>query len=565
MDTLTIRQKLFLVFGLLIAIFVCNGIYTGYSLNSINDGALRIATEHLQGVMAASESNHAVSDYRQGEYAVVTATTLPNRIQAAQQNKKLADQIDITFDSLEPKLSADIATDFKEMRAIWESYKKNSTQLVALAKNNRIAEATKLLEASKSDYAKINAKLTRIVDNRKDFIHQENVDAERKYDTTKVTLIISILFVALLSGFMAFYLSSSIYKSIQYLMDVSHEVSNGNLTVDASSASRDEFGTLTNAYGETIQNLRTLIRQIQQTANEVSSFAEQLTESASQSALATQQVASSIGNVASNTSNQGAAVNKSTGDIREMASSLQGFEEKASASAEAARSVEGIAASGKEAIDNAVSQMSEIADSVTSSADVIQKLAERSTEIGQISDTISSIAEQTNLLSLNATIEAARAGEAGRGFSVVAEEVRKLAEGSGIAAQKIAKLIHSIQQDTENAVKRMQKGTEDVESGKDVVAAAGQSFEHIAAAVSDLTQHAETILQDARRSAEKVDALVQVMDGINQSGKDVAAETESVSAATEEQSASMAEIADASRKLSGLAQELTGATAKFKI
>lgn len=124
MDKFTIRQKLFLVFGALIAIFMANGIYTGYSLNRINNGALRIATEHLQSVMAASEGSHTLSDYRQGEYAVVTAATLPNRIHAAQETKKRADQLDIVFAAIEPSVAPEVKDDFKSMRSTWEDYKK---------------------------------------------------------------------------------------------------------------------------------------------------------------------------------------------------------------------------------------------------------------------------------------------------------------------------------------------------------------------------------------------------------------------------------------------------------
>ena len=113
MNSLTIRKKLILVFAILIAAFVGSGIYSAYSLSSINEGALRIATEHLQGVMAAADSSRSMSDYRQGEFAVLNATTLPNRIHAAQETKKLADQIDITFNSVEPKLAeSDVANDF---------------------------------------------------------------------------------------------------------------------------------------------------------------------------------------------------------------------------------------------------------------------------------------------------------------------------------------------------------------------------------------------------------------------------------------------------------------------
>jgi methyl-accepting chemotaxis protein len=294
----------------------------------------------------------------------------------------------------------------------------------------------------------MTSKLSHVVDNRKDFIQQENISAASKYQTTKWTLIVCILLVVLLSVMMAMKLSQSIMNSIRYLMNVSQEVAAGNLTVEARSAATDEFGVLTNTYGTTIQHLRKLIQHIQETANQVAAFSGQLTENASQSALATQQVAESISNVAGNTSQQGDAVSNSTENLQKMTQNLQGFEEKASASAEAARSVESIASDGKASIAGAVGQMAEIAGSVTASAEVIRQLSARSTEIGQISVTISSIAEQTNLLALNAAIEAARAGEAGRGFSVVADEVRKLAEASSEAAAQISTLIQTIQADT---------------------------------------------------------------------------------------------------------------------
>lgn len=311
MDKLTIRQKLFLVFGVLIAIFLANGLYTGYSLNSINSGALRIATEHLSSVLAGVESSRTLADYRQGEYAVVTATTLPNRIHAAQETIKKADQLDIAFDTIEPAVAPDVREDFNDMRGTWEKYKQNTKEIIKLSKDGKKAEAVKLLDQSNSQYADMTNKLNRVVDSSKDFIHKESAEASKKYEQTKWTLIVCILFVVLLSGFMAFYLSSSIMKSIQYLMGVSKEVAAGNLTVEAVAKTKDEFGQLTTAYGDTIKNLRALIKNIQQTADEVSTFATQLTENASQSAQATQQVAVSITNVAGNTSVQGESVSKS--------------------------------------------------------------------------------------------------------------------------------------------------------------------------------------------------------------------------------------------------------------
>ena len=565
MNSLNIRQKLFFVFGILIVIFAANGLFTCYSMNSINDGAMRIVTKLMPNVTAGTKTMQTLAEYQRGEYAIVMSTGLSSRIYAVQETRKLGDQIDIALKTMAPNISKKDADIFQELCTNWESYKKVLAKVTTFAKSGQPTEAVKEIEAAQIQYDLISANLNLVVDSEKDFIHAESNNASAKYEQTKWTLIICIFAVILISIFIAFYLSSNMMKSIRQLMHISNELADGNLSVEAVAQTKDEFGQLTEAYGKTVNNLRTLIRHIQDTANEVSSFAAQLMENAEQSAQATQQVAGSITNVAASSHQQVDSVGRSLTDIQDMSQSLHGFEEKASASADAAKNVEKIAADGKASIAGAVKQMAEIADSVTDSANVIKKLAERSTEIGQISDTISGIAEQTNLLSLNAAIEAARAGEAGRGFSVVAEEVRKLAEESATAAQKIASLIRTIQEDTAQAVARMEKGTSDVQSGQEVVTNAGKSFDTIATAITNLTQHSNNILSEARSSSANATQLVDVMKNINQSSYDVASEAESVSAATEQQSASMDEVATASKKLADLASVLTDSTAKFKI
>ena len=563
--SMSIRQKLFLVFILLIVAFIGSGVYSMVGLSSINDGALRIATQHLQGVISTSESGHSMSDYRQGEFAVIDATTLPGRIYAAQANKKLADQIDITFDFIQPSLEGSIATEFSEMRTMWNQYKENSARVVDLAKQGNSHEAARVLESSNDKYNFIQSKISKILDNRKDFIHAEVVNSENRYQQTRTILIITIIAVVAFSIFMAIALSRTILNSIEYLSSVSKEMAAGNLKVEAKPKSDDEFGQLTAIFADTIQKLRALVSNIQHNAEDASTFAAQLEENASQSALATQQVAVSIGNVAENASKQGTAVEQSTDDIKSFAELLQNFESKANSSVRSAQNVEDIANTGRAAVNGAVNQMSAVAKSVEKSAEVIKQLAERSTQIGNISATIAGIAEQTNLLSLNAAIEAARAGTAGRGFAVVADEVRKLAENSSIAASQIAELIHTIQDEMEQALKQMEQGNHEVESGKVVVAAAGDSFKNITDAIVILTKDAAQIQRNARDASARVDKLVEAMDELNKSAKNVSMETESVSAATEQQSASIDEVASASKKLSELAEELTASAAKFKI
>ncbi len=563
--SMSIREKLFFVFILLIVVFIANGIYSTTALSSINEGALRIATEHLQGVISTSESSRSVSDYRQGEYSVINATSLPARIYAAQSTQKLADQIDITFDYIQESLEGNVASEFSDMRKMWDQYKTNSVKVIELAKAGNAREASAALESSSSKYNYIQSKLNKILDNRKDFIHEEVVDAQSSYNQARIILIITIIAVVAFSIVMAIILSRTILNSIEYLSDVSKEMAAGNLTVKAVPKNDDEFGQLTAIFANTIENLRVLVSKIQRNAQAASDFASQLNENAAQSTEITQKVTASISNVAENSLNQGYAIYQATEDIRTFAELLQDFESKANSSVRSAQNVETIAETGRTAVRGAVNQMSAVAESVEKSAEVIKQLAERSTQIGNISATIAGIAEQTNLLALNAAIEAARAGTAGRGFAVVADEVRKLAESSSSAASQIAALISTIQSEMEQALKQMEQGNQEVESGRVVVAEAGDSFKNITEAIIKLTKDAEVIQNNAKDASTRVEKLVHSMDELSKSSEDVSVETESVRAATEDQSASIDEVASASQKLSDLASELTESAEKFKI
>ena len=212
---------------------------------------------------------------------------MPGRIFAAQQTKKLADQIDITFDTIQPTLEGDIANDFKDMRDTWDKYKSNSARVMDFAKNGNVPEAARLLESSSKMYTYIGTKLNKVLDNRKDFIHAEVIDSENKYTQTRLILTIMIVVVVVFSIFMAYFLSKTILDSINYLSNVSRELAAGNLTVEAKPQSEDEFGTLTQIYADTIGKLRKLIENIQRNASDAATFAAQLNENASQSALAT--------------------------------------------------------------------------------------------------------------------------------------------------------------------------------------------------------------------------------------------------------------------------------------
>jgi methyl-accepting chemotaxis protein len=220
---------------------------------------------------------------------------------------------------------------------------------------------------------------------------------------------------------------------------------------------------------------------------------------------------------------------------------------------------------GLVAIEHAESQMESIYKNVDSLAVVVEGLGKRSFEIGAITEVITALANQTNLLSLNAAIESARAGEHGRGFAVVSDEVRKLAEQSAQSAQQISQLITLIQDETKQVVKSMEKVFIEVEQGTSAVNEAGKSFNQIQTTVNDVTLKVEEVAVTLKQTIEGSENIVSSMDVISRIVEETATGTEIVSASIEEQMASMEEVAASANSLAGMADELQNQVKRFKI
>lgn len=327
----------------------------------------------------------------------------------------------------------------------------------------------------------------------------------------------------------------------------------------------NDIGQLAKALNGVLGQMKRVLSTVGNSAETLSAASEELTASAEQSAQASNQVAVSINNVAQGAENQVSAVNTTSAIVAKLTNGIQQVAGNAEAVTGMAEKTANAAEQGNKAVGAAVNQMESIEKTVSSSAQVVTKLGERSKEIGQIVDTISGIAGQTNLLALNAAIEAARAGEQGRGFAVVADEVRKLAEQSQDAAKQIANLISEIQSETDKAVIAMNDGTREVKVGADVVTTAGQAFKEIVTLIAELSTQIKDISTAIQQMAAGSKQIIASMNDIDRISQDTAEQSQTVSAATEEQSASMEEIAASSQALSKMAEDLQAAIRKFTI
>ncbi len=387
-------------------------------------------------------------------------------------------------------------------------------------------------------------------------------------EISKLRMIYSVLTIVgvVLIVVSLLFFSNAIVNQIKGLVAHMGEMSQGNLRLEPLPVtSSDEFGQMSGQFNTMVKNIRGLITQMTHTAEQVAASSEELTASSQQAAEAATHVAQTIVGVSGGMEKQLTSVDGAKQHIDAAFIDINAMTEKAATVTENTEQMAGAADHGAELMNNAMDKMSGIEQSVSNSAQVVKKLGENSKQIGQIVESISAIADQTNLLALNAAIEAARAGEAGRGFSVVAEEVRKLAEQSQQSAEEIKNRIAVIQGDTEEAVVAMEAGTNEVALGTQAIREVGEQFQDITTRVASIKSEMEEINGAVQTVSKGMQGIVGAMDIIDEVSRSTSEETQTISAAAEEQSASSQEIASASHSLADLATELQAATGKFKV
>lgn len=372
--------------------------------------------------------------------------------------------------------------------------------------------------------------------------------------------------VGILIGFLAaVFIAYTVHAPLRRITQGIERASEGDLSITIPQKSNDELGRLANRVNKMMAKMSELIGKTQDLITTIVQSNTLLLNNSQSCAAMMQDMTDRSGIMSANATNQADLTNQSRQAINEMSAAVQQLAQNAQEVTASALTAHNKAEGGQQQVGNAIEQIGVISQTVNTTAGIVADLGNKSQEVGQIVDLITSIADQTNLLALNAAIEAARAGEQGRGFAVVAEEVRKLAEESGEAAKRIALLINEVQYEANRAVSAMQDGTREVSHGTQIVAGAGDAFEQIILAFGAVNQQVQEMSAASQEMAASAETALYSIQQTNLSADQNAADAQNVKSVATEQMAKMQEIAASVEKMTEIIDELNVAIAYFTV
>jgi methyl-accepting chemotaxis protein len=539
LKNLSIKLRLFAGFGVVMFLAGTLAVIAVYSIYAINGDIGVIVNDRWPKTVLANEMIDNIN---------VVARALRNAIilddsqmvqkeldRIPEASKVLADNIDKLDKAIKSDKGKQLLNDLKGKQAVYQDDLAKPMQLIKEGKKKEAGlYLVNTLRKTQSAYLAASADLIKY---QGQLMEESGKNAESRAKQTVIIIIVLGSVATVLSIGASLFIIRSITIPLAEGVDVATRLAAGDLTASVTIRNNDEIGTLMTAMDNMVKSLRELIGKIKYAAENMASGSEQLSASAeeisrgmdgqasrsSQIATATEEMSQTVIDVARNAS-----------DIAQI--STQAFDQ---------------AKNGEAVVKRSVDEVQAVSSTVAESSLVMQRLGDSSKQIGDIVGVINDIADQTNLLALNAAIEAARAGEQGRGFAVVADEVRKLAERTTQATSQINSMISSIQSEVEHAGVSMNNATARVESGVAFSRKAGDSLGDIVGSVNNL----QSMVQQIASATEEMSTVSET----------ISSDIQGIAEGSREISAGSGQIAQASSDLARLATELQSVVRQFKV
>lgn len=417
-----------------------------------------------------------------------------------------------------------------------------------------------------AQYGAANLYLTDLLDLTENLSEQTNNRNRQIYIVLSRLIIATSIVVVLLSIFIGIFMGRLIGKPLQEVSSRLSEVANGDLTSEIIESKRkDEIGILEQATGKMQQELQRIIKSVSQATQHVLSASEELTQSTNEVVMASDQIALTMQELASGSESQANYTSDLSENMSRFASTIEESVTESENVKNHSSQVRKMTGDGSTLMMDSVNQMTVIDQIVQQSVAGMKNLDMKSSEVSKLITVIEDIAEQTNLLALNAAIEAARAGEQGKGFAVVADEVRKLSEQVSRSVGDITVIVESMQKESTEAANKLEAGYAEVAKGTDQIQKTGETFNQITSSVEQMEHTIREIVSKLAINREQTEKMQTSVEEIASVSEESAAGIEQTSASAQQSNSTMQEVSASSQELKGLAEELSELIERFTI
>jgi methyl-accepting chemotaxis protein len=487
---MNIAPRAFLGFALIGGLMLILGVFALNQMSKIRGAAEDITSSSVPSIKSLDEFTQLTLRLRVLSYRLLVNRE-PDVQQKTMELLETRNQQIRTAQSTYEKLisSPQERAAYDQYVQLLGQYRQIEDRMKSLSRNNQVDELRTLLNTDLlTNSEAVNTVLNRLLEINTQQTVDTNQQAADQYDSAFTLVITLLVFATGLTVLFAWLLTHSITKPIANALSAAEGIAEGNLTRPITVDGEDEAGRLLAAMAKMQDKLRDTLQRISGSATQLASAAEELNSVTDESARGLTQQNNEIEQAAT-------AVNEMTSAVEEVA-------RNAVSTSEASKNATTSAGDGRDLVQETVSAIERMSADVQSTATLIGDLANESRDIGKVLDVIRGLADQTNLLALNAAIEAARAGEAGRGFAVVADEVRALAHRTQQSTSEIERMIGSIQSGTEHAVDSMRNSTERAESTLNIARGAGLSLDTINSAIVEINERNLVIASAAEEQAQ---------------------------------------------------------------